>query len=121
MSENTSEKGFFRGTWDTICKWFNDREPGFFGLLNKVAGAALMAPLVAGFALVVVGELVVMGPSLLANVTGGLVTGLGSLDESKERMVRFIVKGMVAAGAVVAGFFGSWFMCGWLAINALAI
>lgn len=119
MSENTSEKGFFRGAWDGLCEWFNNREPGVCGFSKKIGEGLLWMPAIGIATVAALCELIYSAPKVAALIVEVGVSEFS--DRSKGKAARFIMKGLVAAGAVAAGFFGSWFVCGWLAINALAI
>lgn len=81
------------------------------GVIRNVAVGVLVAPTIVGLVGLGLGLLATGGPSILGTI---LSAWLG-------RGVGIACKVLLGVGAVVAGFFGSWLVCGWLALNALAV
>ena len=84
---------------------------GTGGVTRKLAIGLLVAPTIVGLVGLGLGLIATAGPSILGNILKGwLGRGVGTA-----------CKVLIGVGAVVAGFFGSWLVCGWLALNALAV
>ena len=115
VSENTSTTNATVETPVAAKPSLWSRFKGFMnnsgGIIRNVAVGILVAPTIVGLVGLGLGLLVTGGPSILGTI---LSAWLG-------RGVGIACKVLLGVGAVVAGFFGSWLVCGWLVLNALAI
>lgn len=96
------EEGVMRKFWNMIKQELS---------MKNVAGFIMAIPGLAGIIMSIVGTLVLAVPAILSNVLGHWF----------GRKVSLACQVLLGVGAIVAGIFGSWIICGWLALNALAV